>query len=179
MNAYTAAEPGDALIEPHDETSPGAGGHEELYVVMSGRADFTIDGARCDAPAGTLILVSPGVRREAKALSPDTTVLVVGGKPGAAMPVSPFEHWYAAQGPYERGDYEQATAIASEGLADWPDHGQLRYQLACFAALAGHRAEALEHLRAAVQADPRTLGWAAEDRDLDAIRDDPEFPRAG
>ena len=29
---------GDPLIEEHDEHSPGAGGHEELYLVVTGRA---------------------------------------------------------------------------------------------------------------------------------------------
>jgi Tetratricopeptide repeat len=178
VNAYTAAEPGDALIEPHDETSPGAGGHEELYVVVSGHAAFTIDGSDCDAPAGTLVLVSPGVRREAKSVTAATTVLVIGGKPGAALPVSPFEHWYGAQPAYEAGDYDRAVAIASEGLADWPDHGQIHYQLACFESLAGHHTEALRHLRAAAEADPRVFEWAADDEDLDPIRDDPGFPRA-
>ncbi len=39
INAYTGAKAGDEVIEPHDETSAGAGGHEELYFVVSGEAD--------------------------------------------------------------------------------------------------------------------------------------------
>ena len=34
-NAYTGVEVGDEVIEPHDELSPSAGGHEELYLVTS------------------------------------------------------------------------------------------------------------------------------------------------
>ncbi len=63
VNAYTAAEPGDELIEPHDETSHGAGREEELYVVVTGEAVFEIDGERVDAPAGTMILVPVGTHR--------------------------------------------------------------------------------------------------------------------
>ena len=38
VNAYTAREAGDQLIESHDETGSGSGHHEELYVVVAGRA---------------------------------------------------------------------------------------------------------------------------------------------
>ena len=169
-NAFTADAAGDPLIEPHDETSAGSGAHEELYVVLNGRATFTVDGEQLDAPAGTLVFVSPGEKREAVAAAPDTTVLVVGGRPGDALPVSPFEYWYAAQPAYEAGDYERATAIASEGLAEHPLNGTLHYVLACFRALAGDRDAALEHIRIAFEQDPRTRGWAAEDPDLDSIR---------
>ena len=80
-NAYTADVAGASLIEPHDELSPGAGGHEELYVVLTGAAVFTIAGDTIDAPAGTLLRVDVGVRRAAVASAPATTVLVVGGPP--------------------------------------------------------------------------------------------------
>ena len=52
-NAFTA-DAGVQLIEEHDETGSGAGGHEELYVVIAGHARFSIDGIEHDAPAGTL-----------------------------------------------------------------------------------------------------------------------------
>jgi mannose-6-phosphate isomerase-like protein (cupin superfamily) len=171
-NAYTADATGEPLIEPHDETSAGSGAHEELYIVLQGRAAFTVDGEQLDAPAGTLVFAAPGERREAVAAEPDTTVLVVGGGPGDALPVSPFEYWYAAQPAYDAGDYERATAIASEGLADHPDNGTLHYVLACLRALAGDREGAVEHIRIAFEQDPRTRAWAAEDADLDSIRDE-------
>jgi tetratricopeptide (TPR) repeat protein len=175
INGYTADRPGDLLIEPHDETSPGAGGHEEIYLVWSGAARFTVGDDELDAAAGALIRVSVGVRRAAVATEPATTVLVFGGKPGAALPTSPFEYWYAAQAAVGAGDYAGAVAVASEGLADWPEHGQLNYQLACYHALAGHREAALKHLRVALANDPRTRGWAAEDEDLASVRDDPSL----
>ena len=175
INGYTADQVGDVLIEAHDETSPGAGGHEELYLVVSGSAHFTIGDDELDAPAGTMVLVGIGVRRAAVAAEPDTTVLVIGGKVGAALPVSPFEHWYAAQSAVNVGDYERAVEIASEGLHDWPLHGGLNYQLACYHALAGDRDDALRHLRVAFANDPRTREWAADDEDLVTVRDDPSL----
>ena len=40
INAYTG-EPGENVVEKHDEERLG---HEELYVVVSGRARFELDG---------------------------------------------------------------------------------------------------------------------------------------
>jgi hypothetical protein len=68
-------------------------------------------------------------------------------EPGAALPVSSFEHGYAAQLTFASGAYDQAIAIASEGLVDHPDNGGLRYQLVCYCAMGGRGDEAVEHLR--------------------------------
>jgi hypothetical protein len=175
INAYSAREAGDEVIERHDERSPGAGGHEEIYLVLSGRAKFVVDGEEIDAPPKTLLLVEAGLTREAVAAEPETMVLVLGGKPGAALPTSPFEHWYAAEPAYARGDYEEAIAIASQGLTDWPLHPLLHYQLACYRALAGDREQAVEHLRVAFAGDGRTREWAAGDEDLASVREDPRL----
>ena len=43
-NAYTGRKAGDEVIEPHDEMSQAAGQHEEVYVVLTGSARFTIEG---------------------------------------------------------------------------------------------------------------------------------------
>jgi tetratricopeptide (TPR) repeat protein len=178
VNAYSARAAGDHLIEPHDETGPGSGGQEELYLVTGGRAAFTVDDREIDAPAGTLVFVpSLTSKRSAVASEADTTVLVIGGPADRPLPVSPFEYWYRAQGPAQRGDFERAIAIAAEGLDEWPDHGQIHYQLACFHALTGRREAALEHLARAVQDQPRTKAWARDDEDLDSLRGDPEFSR--
>jgi hypothetical protein len=57
VNAYTAANAGDELVEDHDETGTGAGGHQELYVVIAGRATFKVAGEEIDAPMGTLVFL--------------------------------------------------------------------------------------------------------------------------
>jgi tetratricopeptide (TPR) repeat protein len=177
VNAYTADAAGDPLIEPHDEDSPGSGRHEELYLVAQGAAAFTVGEERVDAPAGTLVFVPPGVHRAATAAAADTTVFVIGGRPRAGLPVSPFEYWYAAIPFYESGDYDQAIEILAEGLGEWPEHPRVHYILACFHAKAGHRDDALSHLRFAIEREPDALRFAAEEEDFDGLRDDPEFPR--
>ena len=138
VSAWTADAAGDELIESHDETSPARAATRSSTWSLAGRATFTVGDEEIDAPAGTLVLVEVGTRRSAVAAEPGTTVLVIGGEPGAALTRgSACEHYYAAQPAYDAGDYDRAVAIASEGLADWPDHPLIHYQLACFHARAG------------------------------------------
>jgi tetratricopeptide (TPR) repeat protein len=118
-------------------------------------------------------------QRGAVAMADETTVMVIGGAADAPIPTSPFEYWFAAEPAYRAGDYDRAVAIASEGLAEWPTQGALNYQLACYHALADRPQKALEHLAIAVENDPRTAGWAQDDEDLESIRADPSFPKAG
>ena len=175
INAYTAAR-GSLLIEEHDETGPGSGHHEELYLVLSGHAAFTVDGHEIDAPAGTLVFVPEATsRRSALALTDETTAIVVGGRPGAISP-SPWEYYFSAVPAAQAGDPAHAYEIAADGLAEHPDHPTLHYNLACYAALAGKADLALEHLARAVEADPQARSSAATDTDLDSIRSDPRFP---
>ena len=143
---------------------------EELYLVLRGRATFTVGDETFDAGPGTFVQVAVGTHREAVAAAADTAVVVIGGRPGAALPVSAHEFFAAAEPAYRAGDYERAIAIASEGLADWPDHGLLNYQLACYFALAGRLDEARMRLELAFAGDERTRAWAAQDDDLAALR---------
>ena len=169
---WTAASAGDELIESHDETTTGARAATRSSTSCStGRATFTVDDEEVDAPAGTLVLVEVGTHARGGGGRAAHPVLVLGGKPGAALPASPFEHYYAAQPAYDAGDYDRAVAIASEGLADWPDHPLIHYQLACFHARAGRLDDARRSLDIAFASDERTREWAAEDDDLAALRE--------
>jgi len=171
INAYRA-DAGEQLIESHTELGSGAGGHEELYVVVAGRATFTVDGEEIDAPAGTLVFVPEREsRRGAVAVEAGTTAFVVGGKSGAAGPVSPWEYYFATEPARRAGDYAGAREILAEGLRHHPGHPTILYELACFHALAGEREEALEHLQKAFAGDPKLREHAAGDSDLDSIRD--------
>jgi mannose-6-phosphate isomerase-like protein (cupin superfamily) len=97
VNAYTAQRSGAVVIEEHDESDSR---HEELYVVLTGRAEFTIDGESFDAPPGTLVAIrDPDLQRVAHARQAQTTVLAVGGVAGEA---------------FEPRDWEQRGAEAFE-----------------------------------------------------------------
>jgi tetratricopeptide (TPR) repeat protein len=176
VNAYSAAVPGDALIEEHDELGPGAGRHEELYVVIRGHARFTVDGEPVDAPAGTLVFVpDPSSRRSAVAFAEHTAVLVVGGRPGEAYGPSPWEDAVLAAVYAQQGEEAMARGAVATALAAHPDNPRVLYNVACAEALIGEREAALEHLARAVAIEPEAGEWARDDRDFDAIRDDPRF----
>jgi len=101
INAYTA-NAGELVVEEHDETGAGAGHHEELYVVVTGRATFTVDGESFDAPVGTLVFLDdPKERRGARAVEDGTTVLAIGGVRGEAFKISPWEFTFAGTPAYK------------------------------------------------------------------------------
>jgi Tetratricopeptide repeat len=180
INAYTAENAGDHVIEDHVETTSGAGRHEELYFVVSGRATFEVSGESLDAPAGTLVFVGdPEARRGAVADQAGTTVLVVGATPGRPFEPSPWEAWLAAKPFLDEGRPEEGIGIFEDALDRHPGNPNVLYNLACFEALAGRPEDALTHLQQAVAGDPRTREWAQRDEDFDSIRNDPRFPREG
>jgi hypothetical protein len=173
INAYTAANAGDEVVEEHTEESLG---HEEIYAVVRGHATFTVDGEEVDAPAGTLVyLDKPSERRHAVAQEPGTTVLAIGGVPGRHE-ISPWEYFFPALPAMREGDYATARRLLEEAL-DEADLPAVRYQLACVEALDGNRDRALDQLALAVAAKPRYAESAQTDEDFASIRDDPRFPR--
>jgi quercetin dioxygenase-like cupin family protein len=172
VNANVAVEPG-VIVEEHDETHSD-GDQEELYVVVSGHATFTLDGEEVDAPAGTLVFVrDPGVTRAAVAHEAGTTLLCVGGRRGQPFRVSNWEYARRAQA---AGDPDAGVRIVEELVAERPDDARALYDLACFESLAGRRDDALEHLCSALERDPSLAELVREDEDLDPIRDDARFP---
>ena len=174
INAYTA-DAGELVVEEHDESGAGAGHHEELYIVVTGRATFTVDGEKVDAPVGTCVFLNhPEERRGARAVEDGTTVLAVGGVRGGACKVSPWEFAFAGVPAYRSKRYDEAAALLREGLELHPGNTALLYDLACMEALSGDKDAALEHLRQAA-ASPRLREAAAADSDFDSLRDDPSF----
>ena len=172
INAYTAANAGDEIVEEHTEQQLG---HEEIYAVVSGRATFTVDGEEVDAPAGTLVYLDDITqKRHATANEPGTTVLAIGGVPGKHE-VSAWEYFFPALAPMRDGDYGTARTILEEGLAE-KDAPVLHYQLACLEALSGNRERAIAELKLAADGSENLRKHAQSDADLSSIRDDPRFP---
>ncbi len=172
-NAYTAGEAGQDVVEPHTEDPKLA--HQELYFVAAGRATFTIDGERYDAPRGTYVFVpDPASHRHAVAAEPGTTVLSFGGP--ATFEPSAWE-WGFQAAQLIRTDPDRARQLLEEGLAVHPESASLHYNLACLESVLGHRAEALTALRTAIEARPEAAAWAREDDDFSDLREDPEFAR--
>ncbi len=172
INAFTAANAGDEVVEKHTEETLG---HEEIYAVISGHATFTVDGEEVDAPAGTLVFLDDVMElRHAVAKEPGTTVLAIGGIPGRHE-ISAWEYFFPALEPMRNGDHDTARRIIEEGLAE-RDLPVLHYQLACIEAVAGNKERALDELEIAVNGAERLRVSAQTDDDFASIRDDPRFP---
>ena len=168
-NAYTA-DAGQRVVEEHSET----GGHQELYVVLRGRATFTLDGEEIDAPAGTLVFAQPGTKRGAIAAEDGTAVLGVGAKPGEIFEPSPWEDSFAAGSYADLGQVEKAREIMDAALAARPDDWRAHYNYACLLALNDDPEAAITELQRAYELEPKEVGdYAGRDSDLDSIRDDP------
>ena len=174
INAWTGRETGDRLINEHNEAEED-GGQEELYLVHRGRARFELDGEQVDAPTGTFVFVPRGVKRTAYAEEPGTTLIAVGGTPGEAYEPSGYEYWAPVHPLYRAGEYAEAADRGLELIEEHPEFPILEYNLACCESLAGRKAEALEHLREAVERSERLRRFAAGDSDFDPIREDPAF----
>jgi mannose-6-phosphate isomerase-like protein (cupin superfamily) len=174
VNAWTGENAGDRIINEHDEAAP-EDGHEELYLVTSGRARFELDGESVEATAGTMVFAGPGVKRTAFAEEAGTTIVVVGAAPGKPYEVVGWEIWAPVRFLYEEGDYAAAADRAKELIEANPEYPLPFYNLACCESLAGRKEDALEHLRYAVSQSDRLREFAKGDTDLDPIRDDPAF----
>ena len=134
MNAYTAEKVGDLVVEEHKEGS----GHEEVYIVVSGLARFTVGGDEFDAPAGTIVyLPEPEVLRSATSQEEGTTVLAVGGWPDKAFEPSGWEWRFEAEPLSDAGKHEEALAIMEDALDQFGESGPGLYHVARFEARAG------------------------------------------
>ena len=174
MTAWTGRETGDQILNEHDEAD-AQDRSEELYLVQSGRAAFELDGKRVDAPAGTFVSVSPGVKRTAFAEEPATTIVVVGGVPSKAYEPVGWELWMPLGKQYEAGEHE-AVAEQLRPLVDAnPQYPLLAYNLACLESLTGRTDDALRHLRESIEGSERFRDYAKGDTDLDPIREEPGF----
>lgn len=175
INAYTAANAGDEVVEDHTEESSG---HEEAYLVVRGHATFTVDGEEVDAPWGTIVFLDePRQRRHAVAKEPGTTVLALGGHPGALGEVSAWEYIFPSLPARNAEDWDMARKILENAIAE-NDHPSIHYHLGCVEARAGNRERAIEEVVYAVENRPRLREPAQTDEDLASIRDDPRFPAA-
>ena len=178
VNAWRATEAGQAIIGEHDELGQGAGGHEELYFVLSGRATFTVDGEPVPAPAGSLVFVKDPRRaaqrrrrrgrhdrardrrpaRRRRSRSP----------PGNALPRR------CASGRPVTGTARSRCLQAQ--LVEDPENANVLYNLACAESRGGRLEPAVSHLARAVELEPRFAELAHGDTDFDAIRDDTTIP---
>lgn len=169
-NAYTG-DAGQRVIEEHYERD----NHQEMYVVLRGRATFTLGDDEVDAPAGTIVFARPGTRRGAIAAEDGTAVLAVGAKPGVVFEPSAWEDVFVANSYAEQGELERARAIYAELLENHPGAWQGLFNAACFEARFGDHERAFEYLGQAIELEPSAREYAEKDSDFDSIRGDDRF----
>jgi tetratricopeptide (TPR) repeat protein len=99
----------------------------------------------------------------------------MGGTPGQVFEPNGWEVWAPLNPLYEAGKYAEAADRGREVIEANPEYADVIYNVACCESLAGRTADAIEHLRLAIDRSERFRSFAAGDSDLDAIRDEPAF----
>lgn len=150
------------MIEGHREAEKGRG-HEEVYVVLRGRAAFVLDGAELDAPEGTFVRVDPEVHRRAVAAEPGTAVLALGGPP-TFEPAA--DEWIERARAFIRSDPELAQAIVADLKAERPGSLGVPIAEALLAVGTGDRETASERLAAVLAEHPELCAPLEKDPDL-------------
>lgn len=83
-------DPGEEFDVEHDESDSG---HQEVYVVVSGLAEFHVGGERLQAAPGTVVAApNPAVVRSYRALEPETRIVCFGAAHGTEYP---YGEWIA------------------------------------------------------------------------------------
>src|SRR3954470_16596519 len=163
--AFTAPRVGQELVEEHVESADGRG-HEELYVVLRGRAAFTLDGEALDAPAGTIVRAGPTVRRHAVAAEPDTAGIAIGG-PREFQPSA--SEWIERARPLIRSDPERARALIDELRAERPQSAGIAIGEALLAMGRGESERAAELLAELLAREPELRAPLSRDPDLGSL----------
>ena len=89
-------DPGDDFDIEHDEADCG---HQEAYVVVSGRAGFRIGGEELEAGLGDVVAVpDPTETRDYWAVEPGTRIICLGAGPGGEHPYGRWISEEAEQG---------------------------------------------------------------------------------
>ena len=173
-NAYTG-DAGQRVVEEHFERD----NHQEMYVVLRGRATFALGDDEVDAPAGTIVFVRPNTKRGAIAAEDGTAVLAVGAKSGVVFEPSLWEDVFAANAYADKGELEKARGLLETLLEQHPDAWQGFFNAACLEARVGDKERAIEYFERAVELEPeKAREFAQTDSDFDSIRDDQRFVSA-
>jgi hypothetical protein len=163
--AFTAIHEGQEVVEGHVETRDGRG-HEEIYIVLRGRAIFEFADGQLEAPAGTCVCVSADAYRRATAAEADTVVVAIGRE--ADFEVSTSE-WIERARPFIRSDPERARAIVDELRAEQPESRGLAVAEALLLLGSGQVEESRRILQALLADKPSIAEALLTDPDLGAL----------
>ena len=97
------------------------------------------------------------------------------GLPESISRYAPELWWDSARPLYDAGKYAEAADKGLELIEARADQPYLYYNVACCESLAGRTADAIKHLRRAIDMWEGCRDMAAADSDFDPIRDEPAF----
>jgi len=170
IGGFVTERAGQQVVEDHVETSDGRG-HEELYLVLRGRAEFMLDGTGLDLPAGSILLVDdPAVRRSAVAAEPDTVVIAFGGPPSFEPAAS---EWIERARAHAVTDPARAAAVLDDLRAVYAGSPAVLVGEAVVAAARGERTAAQATLRELLERRPELRERLADDPDLGPLLANP------
>jgi hypothetical protein len=108
---------------------------------------------------------------------PTTSIYDSRRHPWVGLPaeVETDELWESLRPLYEAGEYAEAADRGRELIEAHPEYAQLMYNVACCESLSGRAADAIEHLRRAIDRAEDMRSLAAVDSDFDPIRHEPAF----
>ena len=96
------------------------------------------------------------------------------GLPDSIQRYAP-ELWDSVRPLYDAGRYAEAADRGNELIEARPEQAHLYYNVACCESLADRTADAIEHLRQAIDMWEGCRDMAKEESDFDPIRDEPAF----
>ena len=79
---------GESLTPVHDELE---GNQQEVFIVLEGKAEFTLDEKKETLDKGMIISIEPKVKRGAIALETPTTILIIGAPIGQVYTAPAWE----------------------------------------------------------------------------------------
>jgi hypothetical protein len=97
------------------------------------------------------------------------------GLPRSVSQCAPELWWETGRPLYDAGNYAEAADRGLELLEKRPDQPYLQYNVACCESLTGRTADAVDHLRRAIDMWEGCREMALNDADFDPIRDTPAF----
>jgi hypothetical protein len=97
------------------------------------------------------------------------------GLPDSVQRLAPELWWDSARSLYEEGKYAEAADKGRKLIEERPDQPYILFNTACCESLAGRAADAIEHLRVAIDMWEGCREMAKHDSDFDPIRNEPAF----
>lgn len=127
--------------------------------------------------ASDLIAVPVGAFADPSFPRPTVSVYESRRHPWVGLPatIETGDLWESLRPLYEAGDFTQAADRGRALVEAHPEYAELAYNVACCEARAGRPADAIAHLRLAIDRTEQLRSLAADDSDFDPIRAEPAF----